>query len=631
MKSHVRNQLELLQVIYEDACNKCVADVFDFRDLKTFEARVKEEGLSFLTITLPEMSKDLDRSLASGKIDSTAFRSFRKTGTIPALLQGMFSQLFDKRTGRLRNDVTPIHCDDQPTVVEAIRQICRAFVKLEIPCAPERTQKAMEGFVSTERDLSEFTIDDEKVARFATVSRHLWDICLSGFDPSELTPRHGPGTTADGKSGNRKYIWERWHERLEPYFPFLGSAYTISAALEEEFQKVTFCTEGEELPVKVTPVPKTQKGPRIIAIEPVAMQYAQQAVQKWLYSRIERSAMSGGHVNFTDQSINQRLALMSSENGLFATMDLSDASDRVPLSLVKTMIVAAIDDSSQLWEVIDACRSRYAKLPNQALVGPLKKFASMGSALCFPIEAMFFYTTCVDALLEDRGLPVTRRNVYTVSREVYVYGDDLIVPRTNATAVLKGLAQNNCRVNLNKSFWSGNFRESCGVDAFRGHEVTPVYVRRLHPENRRQHDVFISLVETRNAFYKKGYWKTARYLDKVVEAHLGELPYVGDGVSLLGKFTYLKERLAISHNVRFGNFASRWNAKYQRLEVKGWVPKPAYRTDELGGYAALMKSLLTLQTKDIESLVPEDSDPLHLERTARYGVATLKRRWAPLT
>jgi len=627
VKSHVRNQLELLQVIYKDACNKCVADVSDLRDLKTFEARVKQEGLSFLTITLPAMSKDLDRSLAQGYIDSTAFREFRKSGTIPALLQGMFSQVFDRETGRLLDEGSPDH-RDLPTVIEAIRQICRAFVKLEVPCTSERTQRAMSGFVQTEHDLAEFSTDDETNARFDLVSRYLWDICVSGFDPSTLVPRHGPGTTADGKSGNRKYSWDRWHERVETYFPFLENAYSVSAAHEEEFDKVTFYPEGEELPVKVTPVPKTQKGPRIIAIEPCTMQYAQGALQRWLYARIESSVMSAGHVNFVDQSINQRLAMKSSIDMQEATIDLSDASDRVPLSMAKRMILAASQGDPSLWEAIDSCRSRFAKLPNGQLVGPLLKFASMGSALCFPIEAMYFYTCCVEASLLEQGLPVTRENVFNVSRDVYVYGDDIIIPKANATAVLKRLAQYNCKVNLNKSFWNGNFRESCGVDAYRGQDVTPVYVRKLHPENRRQHDVFISLVETRNSFYKKGFWNTARYLDQILEKHLGELPLVRDGAPMLGRFTFLDIRPIVRLSVlREG---VRWNERYHRFEVKGWVPKPAYRTDELSGFAALQKSLLRLLSKDHETLVPESSDEFHLERTARYGVATLKRRWAPI-
>lgn len=629
LKSRNQKQLELLQVIYQDACSQCVADVFDIRDLKTFETRVENEGLSFLTITLPTMSKDLDRSLAQGYIDSTAFREFRKVGTIPALMRGMFSRIFDMKTGSILNEDSPDH-RNIPDIVAALRQICRTFVKLELDCTPKRVQAAMSGFVQTEHDLAEFSLDDETNTRFNLASRYLWDICLSGFNPDELIPRHGPGTTADGKSGNRKYRWERWHERVEAYFPFLGYGYSVTAALEEEFDKVTFYPEGQELPVKVTPVPKTQKGPRIIAIEPAVNQYAQGSLQRWLYARIERAAMSAGHVNFVDQSINQRLAMKSSITGLEATIDLSDASDRVPLSLAKDMFLSALGADPVLWDYIDACRSRYAKLPNGRLVGPLRKFASMGSALCFPVEAMYFYTTCVEASLWAQSLPVTRENVKNASRDVYVYGDDIIIPRTNATAILKRLAEKyNCKVNLNKSFWNGKFRESCGVDAYDGREVTPVYVRKLHPEDRRQHGSLISLCETRNSFYKKGYWQTARYLDEVLERLLGKLPLVKDDSPMLGRFTFLDIRPIVRLPVTTRKDV-RWNERYQRFEVKGWVPKPAYRTDELSGFAALQKSLLRLQSKDTETFVPEASDEFHLERTARYGVATLKRRWAPI-
>lgn len=657
MKSHESDQLKLLRSVYTDACNKCTADVSDLRDLVTVRSRVEKEGLSFLTITLPNFGKDFDKSLALGYIESTAFQGFRKTGAIPSFLRGMLTRIFDQETGRLRRYDSP-EITDIPSIVEAVRQICRLFTKLEITCTPQRVHKAIEGFVQTERDLAEFTIDDETTSNFVAVSRFLWSVCLSGFNPEDITPKHGPGTTAEGASGNRKYRWRWWHERLEPYFPFLGNAYSISAAGEEEFDSVTFLLDGQELPVKVTPVPKTQKGPRIIAVEPSCMQFAQQALQAWFYKRIERARMSRGHVNFTDQSINQRIAMKSSVDKAEATADLSDASDRVPLSLVKLMILSAGGDS--LWEYIDACRSRYAKLPDGRVIGPLLKFASMGSALCFPIEAMYFYTACVESLLAEQGLPVTRRNVFNVSRQVYIYGDDIIVPQMYAVAVLKRLAKYNCKVNLNKSFWNGNFRESCGVDAYDGVEVTPIYVRKLHPQNRRQHDVLISMVQTAKLFYKKGYWLTADYLYKVVERHLGSLPYVGDHSSVLGRFTYLAEK-ELSLKTSANSPDERWNPLYQRFEVKGWVPSPVYRTDELGDYAALQKCLLFLERKAVhipkgidqpwphnnDALAMQNSlldtsgqeftldvivrDKLHLERTARYGIATLKRRWAPVS
>lgn len=618
MKSHESDQVEMLRCIYIDACSKCTADVSDLRDMKTIMSRVEEEGLSFLTISLPNFARDFDKSLAIGYIDSTAFQGFRKTEAIPAFLQGMLSQIFDRETGRLYTNDSPDFVD-RSVIVESVRQICRAFTKLQIECTPERVHKAIEGFVQTEHDLAEFTISNEILDRFRLVSHSLWDICLSGYNPDSITLRHGPGTTADKRTGNRKFDWREWYTRLEDYFPFLGNAYPIGAAGELDFDRVTFIPEGRERPVKVTPVPKTQKGPRIIAIEPTAMQYVQGGIRAWLYARIGRSRMAGGHVNFDDQSVNQEIAIDASKTGEFATIDLSDASDRVPLSLVREMFMAALGSNLLLWDTIEACRSKYAELPDGRVIGPLLKFASMGSALCFPIEAMYFYTACIESLLRLQSLPVTRENVYDVSRSVYVYGDDILIPRAYAVAVMGCLSQYNCKVNTNKSYWNGKFRESCGVDAYDGANVTPTYVRRLLPYDRRQSSELISTCETASLFYKRGYWRTAEHLYKRVERHLGKLPYVSDNSFGLGRTSFLG-----------GRSVERWNARFQRFEVKLWVPSPVHRTDELEGYAALAKSLSFLEKNGQFTFLPIDRDPLHLERTARYGVVTLKSRWGPV-
>jgi hypothetical protein len=104
VEEDVSDLLELVQLIYDDACARCTVDVSDLRDKMTILSRVDKEGLSFLTITLPTFCQDFERSLAQGKIDSTAFRSFRKVGAIPAFLQGMLSLLFNRETGRLLDD-----------------------------------------------------------------------------------------------------------------------------------------------------------------------------------------------------------------------------------------------------------------------------------------------------------------------------------------------------------------------------------------------------------------------------------------------------------------------------------------------------------------------------------------------
>ncbi|DAD51008.1 TPA_asm: RNA-directed RNA polymerase, partial [ssRNA phage SRR6960549_7] len=564
MKSHESDQVSLVSVIYYDAMAKCVAIQPDLRDLMTIKSRVEDEGLSFLTITLPQFGKDFERSLADEVIDSTFFRSFKKNGAIPAFLQGMLSQIFDRTTGRILHE-TP----EFPSIIEGIRQIAYSFKKLEIDCTLQRVRSSLRNFVQTEHELSGAHISGKDVKYFIDVSHALWGSIPDIQNISDIIPKHGPGGTSDGFSGNQKYRWKFWHERLEPYFPFIETAYTLGCYNSEEFKDVTLVSQEQEEPVKVTTVPKTQKGPRIIALEPCCMQYAQQAVRSYLYDKIEQNYYSAGHVNFTDQSINRILAMKSSLTGDLASLDLSDASDRV----IGSLAVGMFKNQPVLQGMVLACRSTHAKLPDGKVIGPLVKFASMGSALCFPVESMYFYTLCVAALLKCHNLPVTSRNVYNVSRDVYIYGDDIFVPSRWATTVVDHLQKYYCKVNMTKSFWNGKFRESCGMDAYAGEEVTPTYIKHLHPDNRRQAERLISWVKTANLFFKKGYWRTSSYMFNVCERYLGRLPVVAETSPALGRISHLPY---VS--------AERWNRKTHAWEIRAWVGSPVYRTDVLGGY-----------------------------------------------
>lgn len=609
LKSNVSDLLEVAQSIYLDACARCIADVSDLRDLKTMRSRVEREGVSFLTITLPQFAKDFERSLANGYIDPTFFRSFKKNGSIPAFLQGMIGRLFDKETGRINDESSGNSVSDHPSLVDSVRQVCLAFKKLELPCTLRREHAAIANFVDIERSFQEFVLSEEDAEEFQRVSFCLWNRVIQHLRVDMLRLRHGPGNTADRILGNQKFHWRTWHERLEPYFPLLDSAYSVSAFESEVLQMVSFVQEDQELPVRVTTVPKTLKGPRVIAMEPSCMQYAQHGIQDVLQDAIESHRISKGHVNFRDQSINRSLALDSSSTGRLATIDLSDASDRVPRSLALSMF----DSNPDLRDAIDACRSTRALLPDGNVLSPLQKFASMGSALCFPVEAMYFYTICVKALLRHQNLPVTFGNCFIVSRDVYIYGDDILVPSIYANIVLEELQKYNCKPNTSKTFWTGKFRESCGMDAYDGTQVTPVYVNTLRPRNKRQASELISWTATSNLFYAKGYWRTAQFMFEKLESVLGDFPYVSEKSPALGRVSLLGYRSA-----------GRWNSKLHRFEVKAWVPRPVYRTDPLSDYPALQKCLQSLENQR-SSVV--DKDQHHLERTALHGTVALKRRW----
>lgn len=637
MKSNVSEILEMMARIYRDATIRCSADVSDLRDLMTIRSRVKQEGLSFLTISLPAFCKEFERSLSLGRIDSTAFPGFRreKHGAIPAFLQGMLSLLFDRETGRLLTYEGPPDEGSMQahpsTLVDSVRQICLAFKKIEWPCTPARERKAIENFKQVEHEVSLFSLPEAERSRFRELSFMLWSGMLHDFNHEDLLPKHGPGATAERVSGNQKYAWRYWHDRLEPFFPFIGTGYPQGVSMAytwagypimgnfksaEEIENVTILPEQEEIPVRVTLVPKTQKTPRIIAIEPCCMQYAQQAVRAYLYRKLETWKYSAGSVNFRDQSANQRVALMSSSDGLFATIDLSDASDRVPRSMVEEMLWF----NSDFLDCVMACRSNAALLPGGEVIRPLSKFASMGSALCFPVEAMYFFTIVVMALLEADNLPTTPKNLLEVTRRVYVYGDDIVVPSTNAEYVLERLQQYNCRPNAAKTFYTGKFRESCGVDAYDGYEVTPTYISHELPEDARQASQIASAVALANSFYRKGFWATAQFIRDRIEALIGFVPYVREDSEGLGW-----------HSFQGWKTIGRWHSNIpsrdgtrttlHRFEVRAYVMEPKRRTDVIDGHSGMAKSLLTLEA----SAYSEDgSDPFS---SVQRGAVALKRRW----
>lgn len=615
MKSQVTYLLEVAERVLADCVARCSAKSPDLRDLETIRSRVKSGGLSFLTITLPDFCAEFERSLALGRIEASAFPYFRKTGAIPSFLKGMLSNIFDVGTG----DLLDVPHSTKIETVFAIRQFCLFAKKIRLPCAPARERKAVEDFKRVEREFSEFNLDPTDFDLFDQVCCGLWDTMWLDFNPADMVPRHGPGATADRKHGNSKFVIEQWYESVEQYFPFVGTGYTVSSYDSKEFHSVQIQPLEAERVSKLVLVPKTLKAPRSIAIEPSSLQYIQQAIRSYLYEKIESSLLTAGQINFADQTVNGSKALAGSLDGSIATIDLSEASDRVPLDLSLRMF----DGNPDLRDAIGACRSTYTKAPDGTLIGPLRKFASMGNALCFPVESAYFYTLCVAARLRLHELPASPINIYNVGRAIFVYGDDLIVPAEEAEAILALLRRFNCKINDRKTFWKGNFRESCGVDAYLGESVTPVYLREPPPESRADASSLISWTAAANQFYWLGLWSTAEYLYSTVERFLGTLPYLSSSSAGLGRQSGTRRRSA-----------SRWNINTHQPEVRAWVPTSVKTSDPLTGYPALMKCLLILERRsgDVErgfNAFAKNPDSDHLDRSPRYGAVTLQLRWVP--
>jgi hypothetical protein len=92
---------------------------------------------------------------------------------------------------------------------------------------------------------------------------------------------------------------------------------------------------------------------------------------------------------------------------------------------------------------------------------------------------------------------------------VFVYGDDLIVPHGSFPLLRDSFEPYGLRFSPTKCCISGKFRESCGLDAYAGVDVTPVRLRR--PYGQAPGDL-VSIVEHINMLMTRGYVASSRVL-----------------------------------------------------------------------------------------------------------------------
>jgi hypothetical protein len=410
--------------------------------------------------------------------------------------------------------------------------------------------------------------------------------------------------------------------------------------------KVTYLEPGDEIPVRVISVPKTLKTPRIIAIEPACMMYAQQALLRCFLEAYSRDNLLQRLIGFDDQGPNQDLARQGSMDGLTATLDLSEASDRVSNQLIRRMT----RKWPHLHDAIQSCRSRKADVPGYG-VQRLAKFASMGSALCFPMEAMVFTTLIFLGIQNELRTPITRKDIDSLSSSVRVYGDDLIVPTRHVRTIVQTLEHFGARVGLDKSFWTGRFRESCGKEYFNGTDVSITRVRQALPSTIADVTGVISTVSLRNQLADAGWFEnTVEWLDNRLGKILKYFPVVGPDSPVLGRVNPYQVITPDKYH------------PYLHIPmVKGYVLQAKAPSDPLEGTGALLKCLLKLETRSPQGVIDMDvdlvpcyrpgvpqyelvnpysyeasfrmpsgsQDEQHLERTGRPKRVSLKLGWRP--
>jgi hypothetical protein len=205
---------------------------------------------------------------------------------------------------------------------------------------------------------------------------------------------------------------------------------------------------------------------------------------------------------------------------LLDTIDLSSASDSVSWDLVSKIFPAKI------LKYLAGTRTRVVEAPNGEFIS-IKKYAPMGSALCFPVQSIIYSAICIYAGIcvvhgydWEEIIPNFKDNVKSLYQWSFgldpydrnpllpflCYGDDIVTDNATTSTVIRALQSLGFVVNEDKSFiGQASYRESCGEHYFNGAPVTPYYFKVKRVGDRLSIESLAGVIEHANKAGQYGY------------------------------------------------------------------------------------------------------------------------------
>jgi hypothetical protein len=396
--------------------------------------RYENEGDSFLHKTMPALGKALETSLVRKEpLIVPPGWVLRKRTQLPRHFYTYFRYVFN-------DDGTPLTPGkDSHNAVLLLRQIFLFWSK-ECSNTILGNDSAINEFLQRVTTQPHAIKCDSRV--LGEAKRLLGLVFGDGKSPSVLRlhqfrkepwGRHGPGAVAGHESGVGKWNFGVWPQTPERLFRWSDSQ-------TNPLPRVTGIPSS-----RVVCVPKDYRGPRVICIEPKELQFAQQGLMEILMDVAHEHYLTRRSINFFNVERSRKMCFDTS----MATIDLKDASDRLSLALVKLIFPR--------WVYKLLVRYRTPCVDKKRLYC----FATMGSALCFPIQTLTFWALCL-------GTSIVHRKEYGNDHRVRVFGDDIQVPLNKAQLVCCTLTSCGLLVNPDKTCLYSDVRESCGEWVYNG-------------------------------------------------------------------------------------------------------------------------------------------------------------------
>lgn len=629
MKSQASVLLHILEALLLQDARRAYPELEGsfLKDYERLALYSQKRGLAFFTLDLPHLDSLLLHGLEWGRLSLNGPLSRRKSKRIqvPRLFSGLWLRVFDSCSNLKQEPDT--------TAIAFLRQLCCLGKKLQVECSPDRVSAIVRNYFDVEREAPEPTLQwdqDQLGISWRWHGGHLGDRCARphsmletprtnqlslGFaeasaclrvepereqdwhlldqvqqvadlvartlgQPRPLVSsrqkeseghglgfRHGPGAVAERLKNWEKSQFPNWPHKLEGRFPFSHCGKMPSDDRDRP--------RNHEPPSRMICVPKTAKGPRLIAAEPVAHQWCQQFLRSWLSGRIARTYL-GKYVDFRRQDLSGALVLQASLDRKLATVDLSDASDRLTCWTVERMFRS----NPSLLLALHAARTRWMRQDIDASCDSfikLKKFASQGTAVTFPVQSIVFLIIALASAIGDGKVTMSKLKKW--HNRVRVFGDDIIIPVHGYARLVRIMDLLGLRVNIAKSYIHGYFRESCGVDGYMGDDVTPVKPRTIvadGPESTR------AVIDTINNLFVKGYW----YASDSLRSHLS--PRLRRGLRTVGRADSGFDGLTSYSGSDESHLVKRWNKRLHRFEGRVFRISERPQKRDRQGYHVLL-------------------------------------------
>jgi len=570
-------------------------------DQERLALQCRTRDLTVFTLDLPNLDSLLLQGLETGRLQLSGPLSRRvsKRVKVPRFLSGLWLRVFDTN-GCLKQDV-------DVNALFFLRQMTRLGKNIKVECSSGRIAAALENYHGIERglraptlkwdsdileceyrrgfalDLSECgpshlqgdslfpetpqgakgfeTIQEEGTTRLLDQVQQVADLIIGSFDVfdpvffSEMQEmngkgvgfKHGPGAVAEKLKNHEKFRFLNWPAKLQSFFPFEQCGRTAGSLEERPI--------NHELASRLMHVPKTAKGPRLIAAEPTAHMWCQQASWAFLEEQLVHGDFSG-FVDFRKQSSSADLVLQSSLDRKLATVDLSDASDRLSCWTVERIFRS----NSSVLKALHAARTRLLRddVSQEKSFLKLKKFAAQGTATTFPVQSIVFLCAAIGACLDG---DITRQKILALRGQVRVYGDDIILPTHGYVRLRCILDALQLKVNVAKSYYHGHFRESCGMDGYRGYDVTPSSPETFVVDGPASSQ---AVVDTTNNLFSKGLWNASDSCRSLLPLRLQRR------LRIVGRMDAGFDGLTSFSGSDESHLDKRWNPRLHRNEVRVW-------------------------------------------------------------